>query len=106
MAPVRWSNRALDDLRSIRVYLEASASELVSERLSNAITESTKRLSVFPQMGRVVPEYGDPEFREVISGNYRITYLNADFESVFIVALVHARRDLPAALGADPRSIV
>ena len=106
MASVRWSNRALDDLRSIRLYFEASASDLVSERLSNAITESTKRLGIFPQMGRVVPEYGDAEFREVISGNYRITYLTQSFDSVFIVAIVDGRRNFLAALGVDPWSIV
>ena len=105
MASVRWSNRALEDLRSIRFYLEGSASELVSERYANAITESTKRLSIFPQMGRVVPEYDDAEFREVISGSYRVTYLTQDFDSVFIVAIVHGRRDIRAALGTEPGSI-
>jgi plasmid stabilization system protein ParE len=106
VASVRWSNRALADIRSIRVYLEENASEIVSERLSNAITESTKRLSIFPHMGRVVPEYEDAEFREVISGNYRVTYLTQDFESVFIVAIIHGRRNLRIALGVDPRRVV
>jgi toxin ParE1/3/4 len=106
MASVRWSRRALRDVRAIREYIEDASSEPIAGRVSSAITQSTRPLANFPQLGRVVPEYHDPSFRELISGSYRVTYLVRDDDSVFVVAVVDGRRDLVGALGMDPRRIV
>jgi len=37
-----------------------------------------------PQSGRIVPEIGDENLREIISGNYRIIYrFNSDNQPIF-----------------------
>jgi plasmid stabilization system protein ParE len=48
----------------------AHYAKLVVQRLAAAID----LLALSPQMGRVVPEIGDPEVREVIVGAYRVVY--------------------------------
>jgi toxin ParE1/3/4 len=38
------------------------------------IIRAAERLSGTPQSGRIVPEFGESEIREIIVGNYRIIY--------------------------------
>ena len=33
-----------------------------------------KNVAAFPRLGRIVPEFGNPQFREIISRSYRIIY--------------------------------
>lgn len=73
MTVVRWTNQAVEDLRSIRLFIERDSpryGRLVAERLF----ESTMRIEEFPRSGRVIPEIGDEDYREVIVGEYRIVY--------------------------------
>lgn len=73
MSQVRWTEQAVADLQSIREFIERSSplyGRLVAERLVNA----TDRLEVFPRSGRMVPEVGREDLRELIVGDYRIVY--------------------------------
>jgi plasmid stabilization system protein ParE len=38
------------------------------------LVSHTKRLADFPEMGRVVPEFGDPAIREIVVRSYRVVY--------------------------------
>jgi len=70
---VRWTDQAVEDLRSIRLFIERDSpryGRLVAERLF----ESTLRIEDFPRSGRVIPEIGDEDYRELIVGEYRIVY--------------------------------
>jgi addiction module RelE/StbE family toxin len=70
---VRWTEQAVADLRSIREFIERDSpryGRLVAERLY----EATVRLELFPRSGRVVPEVGRHDLRELIVGDYRIVY--------------------------------
>ncbi len=53
-------------------------------------------MATFPRIGRIVPEYRDPNLRERIYSNYRIVYRMKD-EVVEIAAICH---------GAQPLGIV
>ena len=50
-----------------------------------------------PRCGRIVPELGDPMFREVIYGNYRIVYRIIGADDVEILAVIHGARDMRGA---------
>ena len=50
-------------------------------------------LSDLPHRGRLVPEYQDPEVREIPIGSYRLIYRIGD-SRIVIIAFVHTRRDL------------
>jgi plasmid stabilization system protein ParE len=60
---------------------------------------AVKRLETFPRSGRVVPEIGQEDIREIIVGSYRIVYVVSE-EEVNILTVFHAARllrpsDLP-----------
>lgn len=73
MTEIFWTPRASDDLAGIRAYISQDSphyAELVTQR----ITAAMSRLEQFPESGRIVPELGRPEIREIIWRSYRIVY--------------------------------
>lgn len=49
---------------------------------------ASERLALFPESGRILPEFPDLSYREVIVGNYRVVY-RQDGATVWILAVVH-----------------
>jgi len=73
LSQLRWTEQAVEDLRSIRRFIERDSpryGRLVAERLF----EATDRIALFPRAGREVPELEDESLRELIVGEYRIVY--------------------------------
>lgn len=73
MAQIRWTPGAAEDLDTIATY-SASDSPHYATLFAINILEAVDRLERFPESGRIVPERGDPEIRELLLGNYRIVY--------------------------------
>jgi plasmid stabilization system protein ParE len=91
---IRWSPQAADDLVSIRAFIardSAHYANLVVQRIAAAID----LLASSPQMGRVVPEIGDPEVREIVVGAYRIVY-RYRHDTVEVTTIFHSARLYPA----------
>jgi plasmid stabilization system protein ParE len=55
-------------------------------------------LAVFPASGRVVPEFENPDLREVLVEGYRVIYRVSQDYGILILTVVHSRRDLLTAL--------
>jgi toxin ParE1/3/4 len=94
---VLWTEQAVDDLRSIREFVERDSpryGRMVAER----IFDSTTRLEAFPLSGRVVPELGRADLREVIVGDYRVVY-RTESDSCVLLTVFRSSRLLPAGLG-------
>ena len=73
MTQIRWTPQAVEDLEAIHAYVardSARYARLLVERLFFA----ADRLATFPESGRIVPELGRRDLREVILGSYRIVY--------------------------------
>ena len=73
MIEVRWTEQAVDGLVAIRDFVgrESPAYAIaVVTRLYNAAWQ----LARFPDSGRMVPEHGRTEIRELIRPPYRIVY--------------------------------
>jgi addiction module RelE/StbE family toxin len=70
---ILWSPQALRDIKSIREYI-AHDSPRYAELVVGRLIASVERLQTFPESGRVVPERGDPEIREVIVKPFRVVY--------------------------------
>lgn len=90
---IRWTEQAVEDLLSIREFIardSASFARLTVERLYETIS----KLSEFPDLGRVVPERGDPQIRELIKPPYRMIYRRRT-EVVEILTIHHSARPLP-----------
>lgn len=75
MAEVKivWSEEALKDIEEIISFISKD-SELYTVNFASKIINAVETLKVFPEIGRIVPEYGDPKIREIIYRNYRIVY--------------------------------
>jgi addiction module RelE/StbE family toxin len=99
VTPVRWTPQAVDDLASIRGFIERDSpryGRVVAQRLFDA----TQRLEAFPRSGRVVPELRRDEMREIIVGDYRIVY-RLDSEVPIVLTVFRSSRLLPLGL-VDP----
>jgi plasmid stabilization system protein ParE len=57
----------------------------------------TRRLSEFPNLGRIVPEFGDEAIREIFAYSYRIVY-RIEAEEITIAAVIHGKRLLEMAI--------
>lgn len=63
---------------------------------SELIFERTDQLIEHPESGRIVPEYNHPDLREIIEGNYRITYrIRKQKRVVYITTVLHVRQKPP-----------
>jgi addiction module RelE/StbE family toxin len=92
MAHVIWTYTAKNDLQGIYLYI-AKDSVFYAARLVDQIVQTVRNLKTHPKIGRVVPEYDQHNLREIIYHNYRIVY-KITKNGIFIVAIVHASRDL------------
>jgi toxin ParE1/3/4 len=97
VARIRWTNQALADLEAIGNFIARDAPS-VAQVFVDSVFEVVKRLEVFPRLGRVVPEIGQEDIREILFGSYRIVYVVG--EDVNILTVFHASRlfrpsDLP-----------
>lgn len=57
------------------------------------VTERLSQLEAFPDSGRIVPEFDDRVFRELVEGDYRIVY-ERFADRVEVIAVVHGSRSL------------
>ena len=70
---VAVSPAARRDLRDIVRYISLDSPER-AVTFGQFLLSSTKRLADFPELGRVVPEFGDPSIREIVVRSYRVIY--------------------------------
>ncbi len=68
---VSWTETAADQLQAIRDYL-ARSSPAYAQALASRIVARTEALDAQPLSGAEVPEYADPNIREVFEHPYRI----------------------------------
>ena len=73
MAEIVWSLKAENDLNEIIDYIAQDSLEYALS-FYEEVREKIEILIQFPKMGRVVPELGEPNIRELILRNYRIIY--------------------------------
>jgi len=87
MTKVVWADSVLIDISQIYCYIALNSTENADNFLNRLMDSAENQLSVFPTIGRIIPELCDPAFREIIYGNYRIMY---HFESN-VVNITHVR---------------
>lgn len=86
-----WSKPAREDLRLIQQYI-ARDSKHYAARVIEDIVGKVETLKVFPRMGRVVPEIGEENIREISMYSYRILYEQVG-DKIFIHGVIHKRRN-------------
>lgn len=91
---VIWSQPAKADLRAIHDFI-AHNSPHYAKKVVQDIREKTDILKRLPKTGKKVAELNDEQVRELALYSYRILYEIKD-KGVFVLAIVHKRRDLKA----------
>lgn len=90
--PVILTDKSQDDLREIVAFI-ACDDQHAARRFGNELIDHALSIGNFPEIGRTVPELGDPAVREIIHGSYRIVYeLLRDPNAVFVLRFWHAAR--------------
>ena len=87
---VEWSPAALQDVEAIATYISRD-SVAYAAAVVKRILDSTRNLTKFPFIGRIVPEFDDPTIREVFAYSYRIIYRVED-TSITVASVIHGRR--------------
>ncbi|MCC6153861.1 MAG: type II toxin-antitoxin system RelE/ParE family toxin [Candidatus Hydrogenedentes bacterium] len=87
---VIWSPNAVRDLDGIATYI-ANDSAIYAASFVSRVLKVSQQLRKFPQSGRVVPEFADPNLRERIISHYRFIY-RLRTNDILLLALIHGRR--------------
>jgi addiction module RelE/StbE family toxin len=93
---VRWSDQAKADLKAIHNYI-ARDSTHYAKKVTHELVEKVGVLAELPRLGRVVPELGEDNVREIPAYSYRILYEIKTNDEIVILAVIHKRRDLKPA---------
>jgi plasmid stabilization system protein ParE len=99
---VVWTRKALTDLRAIKDYISRDSTRYAQLQVER-IRSSASHLGRFPEIGRVLPEFPDEVWREILTGNYRVIYrIDAPGQRVFVLAVIHGMQFLRASM-VEPR---
>jgi plasmid stabilization system protein ParE len=97
---VLWTLNALGHLTSIYEHISQD-SPRYARRMVDRITSRSRQIGTFPRSGQMVPEYQDPNIREVIEGSYRLIYRIAS-DDIRVLAVIHGAQMLPSEPPVDP----
>ena len=90
---VHWTDTAIGHLLAIYEYIEQDSASY-AQRMVDRITRRSELLAQFPLLGSTVPEYQDPDIRQVLEKPYRIIYRVTE-DRIDVLAVVHGARQLP-----------
>ena len=94
MAALRLSRRASDEIYEEAERLGAF-SPAYARAFIDAVFAKADLLRQFPELGRMVPEYGDPAVRELFYRHYRIFYfVSADGAQISLTSVQSSRYPL------------
>jgi plasmid stabilization system protein ParE len=88
-----WSPLAIDRASEISDYI-AQDKPTAAEKWINTVFSKVAQLKFSPEIGRIVPEIRNNQFRELIYGNYRIIY-RIEQEKISILTIRHGKQILP-----------
>jgi plasmid stabilization system protein ParE len=88
-----WSPLAIDRVSEIAEYI-ALDKPAAADKWITTIFSKVEQLASSPEIGRIVPEIEDEQFRELIYGNYRIVY-RIEKKQVSILTIRHGKQILP-----------
>ena len=93
---IKWTDPAIGSLKVIEDYISLD-SVYYAKIITEKIIRQVDKLENFPSIGRVVPEYGQENIREIIFLNYRIVY-HSHPDSVVILNILHTSMDFLKAM--------
>jgi plasmid stabilization system protein ParE len=90
---ISFAESAIRDLEEIRTWYTGQHAPEAGDQWIREIFSQIERLFDFPQSGRVVPEFGLANLREIIYSPFRIVY-RIDGKRVRIVRVWRCEREI------------
>ena len=91
MVTIRLATSGLEDLAEIQRHYDSEGVPDAGRRIVAEIINHIQRLADYPEIGRVVPEFGTQNLRELIHPPFRIVYWREP-ETVSIVRVWRSER--------------
>lgn len=88
---VSLAESALQDLEAIQAWYNEQGVPDVGKEIVVGIVQRVETLAEHPDIGRVVPEFGQPFLRELVHPPFRIVY-RRDPESVRVIRVWRSER--------------
>jgi addiction module RelE/StbE family toxin len=87
----------VEHLTAIHNYISQN-SKRYADKVVDRLTRRSEQIATFPLSGRVVPEIGLGQIREVIEGPYRIFY-HIRPDQIDVIAVIHGAQEFLWASG-------
>ncbi len=94
---VIWAPLAREQVADAFTYISAERPS-AALRWFDEVVDRAGSLSTFPEMGRMMPEPGRPEVREVLVEPYRLIY-RRDPDLIVIIGVFHSHQDITVRAG-------
>ena len=88
-----WSPLAIDRASEIAEYI-AQDKPAAAEKWISTVFSKVEQLKSSPEIGRIVPEIKNNQFRELIYSNYSMVY-RIEKEQISILTIRHGKQILP-----------
>ncbi len=88
-----WSPLSIQRIQEISDYIAADNLRAANTWI-DSVFEKVETLKSSPEIGRIVPEIGKSDIRELLFGNYRIIYLSSK-KQISILTVRHFKQILP-----------
>lgn len=90
MASIIWTENALNDIDNIASYISKD-SEFYAKQFVKKLINTTLKLESFPEIGKIIRELPQSDYREILFKKYRIIY-RVDVDKVYIITVHHLAR--------------
>jgi len=97
---IEFAQSAHDDLADILAWYSSQQVPEVGSRLVAAVVERVEQLALFPDSGKVVPEFETPWLRELELAPFRIVY-RRDEAAVTVVRVWRSERLMDPGLSGN-----
>jgi toxin ParE1/3/4 len=87
---IKWSPLSLERISEIADYISQDKPGAALNWI-DSIFESMNKVDAFPKSGRMVPEVGLEDIREVFVGNYRVIYRIED-DRLSVLTVRHGKQ--------------
>ncbi|HEX9024431.1 MAG TPA: type II toxin-antitoxin system RelE/ParE family toxin [Geobacteraceae bacterium] len=97
---IEFAESAVRDLEEVRFWYADQQVPHVGKRLVGEVIAQAERLAELPESGRIVPEFGLVNLREIIYPPFRIVY-RLDADRIWIIRVWRSERLLKLPDGPD-----
>jgi len=104
MVEIIWTDHAIQDLIEIGEYIENDSPKYAELTVTTKLNTPSKKTKN-PNAGKIVPEFGSPQIRELICGNYRIIYRNFGYTRIDILTVHNCSRLIRNVISFDDESL-